>query len=357
MMPLPPGSRIGILGGGQLGRMLALAAAPFGFDVHIFTDEADSPASRVAAHTVVASYGDGAALRRFAEGLSVCTYEFENVPVTAVETLLAEGVPVAPGAAALAVAQDRAAEKAFLAGLGAQTAAYGLIDGPEDAAAALASVGLPAILKTRRQGYDGKGQVRLDRPEDLGPACTVLGNRDLILEGFCPFEREISVIAARGWDGQVLAFPVTENHHVGGILRWSQAPAPIAPDIAAQAEALTTAALVALDYVGVLAIEFFVMADGRLIANEMAPRVHNSGHWTEDACTTGQFTQAIRAVAGWSLGPVAPWQPARMENLIGLDATLWRKWEFDPAAKLHLYGKRAIRDGRKMGHVTVLHKD
>ena len=354
MSPLPPGSRIGILGGGQLGRMLAMAAAELGFDAHIYTPEADSPAARVAANAVVGSYEDVEGLTRFAAGVDAVTFEFENVPLEALATCAAQA-PVRPGPRSLEFTQDRLIEKQFVRGLGLETAPFADVSAATDVTAALAALGTPAILKTRRLGYDGKGQVRIGAPGEAAAALSALGGAPAILEGFVSFERELSVFAGRAEDGSFAPFAVTENVHADGILRRSKAPAAVSAEIAS--EALEAAKRIAngLGHIGVLAVEFFLEADGRLRVNEIAPRVHNSGHWTQDAGAVSQFEQHIRAVAGWPLvPPTPPVKPVVMLNLIGDDATDWRALAAQPSARLHLYGKRAHRPGRKMGHLTLI---
>lgn len=354
MTMLAPGAVIGILGGGQLGRMLATAAAKLGFDVHIYTDEADSPAVRVATAATVSAYDDAAALAAFARAVDVVTTEFENIPRAALERLAAEGAPVRPTAAAVATAQDRCNEKTFFQAHGVATAPFAPVDSRADLDAALAQIGAPAILKTRRLGYDGKGQARLATPADADAAFAALHGAPAILEGHVQFACEVSVILARGVDGATSAFDVCENAHGGGILHRTVAPARIAPEVARAAVEAAATIAGALEYVGVLTVEFFVTPEGRVIANEMAPRVHNSGHWTVEACLTSQFEQHIRAVAGWPLGPTVRLADAEMVNLIGAEAQDWAQWAADPSARLTLYGKREARQGRKMGHVTRL---
>lgn len=352
-MGLQPCARIGILGGGQLGRMLAMAGARLGLDIVIFDPQADCPASRVAAQTVTAPYEDLAAVARFAKSVDAVTYEFENVPVeTAAEA--ARHAPLRPGVEALEVGQDRVTEKTFLNAQGAPTVDFRAVDRAEDARAAAQALGLPAILKTRRFGYDGKGQAVIRDLADAAEAFAQIGAKPAILEAFAPFKRELSVIAARGADGAVIAFPLSENTHGDGILKETRAPARVSPAAAAEARRIAEAVLAALDYVGVLTVELFELEDGRLLVNEIAPRVHNSGHWTEAACRISQFEQHMRAVAGWPLGDPEPVRPARMVNLIGEGVEQWRDWLAHPNAVLHLYGKRDARPGRKMGHVTVL---
>lgn len=354
MTPLPPGSRIGILGGGQLGRMLALAAAELGFDAHIYTPETDSPAARVAAGTLAAPYEDSASLSRFAASVDVVTFEFENVPVAALATC-ADQAPVRPGPRSLEWTQDRLVEKQFVNGLGLATAPFAPVGSPSELEEALVAIGAPAILKTRRFGYDGKGQARIAQAADAAAAYAALNGAPAILEGFVSFEREVSVVAARGADGDFAPFAVTENVHADGILRRSTAPAPVTPALTAEAVAAAQAIAAGLGHVGVLAVEFFVEPDGVLRVNEIAPRVHNSGHWTQDAGSVSQFEQHIRAVAGWPLvAPASPSRPVTMLNLIGDDAADWRRLAAQPAARLHLYGKRDQRPGRKMGHLTLI---
>ena len=350
--PLPPGSTIGVLGGGQLGRMLALAAARLSFDVVILTPEPDSCASRVAARTLLAEYSDEKALKALASVAEVITFEFENVPAGVVETLKGLGVAVAPGTRALAVAQDRVEEKAFLNACRAPTVAFAAIDTAADIAAALDRLGAPALLKTRREGYDGKGQTWVESHADAEAAFARIGGVPAILEARAGFARELSVIAARGRDGSTAIYPLGENHHEQGILRRTLAPARATPALADQAERIATRVLAGLDYVGVIGIELFEMADGRLLVNEIAPRVHNSGHWTQDGCEVDQFEQHIRAVAGWPLGPTRAIAQVEMLNLLGDEADAWAKYAAEPETRLHLYGKRGTRPGRKMGHIN-----
>jgi 5-(carboxyamino)imidazole ribonucleotide synthase len=354
MTAIGPGSTIGILGGGQLGRMLAIAAAPLGYRVHVFAPEAELVAGEVAARVTRADYADEAALRAFAADVDVITYEFENVPSATVAFL--EGLrPVRPGHAALDVAQDRAAEKAFVAGLGGRTAPYALVDSVGDLQAGLAALGTPAILKTRRLGYDGKGQVRITDPDGAAAALGELGGTGLILEGFVRFESEFSIIVARGVDGREAHYPACLNHHEGGILARTDVPAAgLEPAHVAAATDLVVRIADALGYVGVLTCEFFATGDGPVF-NEMAPRVHNSGHWTIEGARTSQFAQHIRAICGLPLGPVELTAPAiRMHNLLGADIERWPEILGEADAHLHLYGKSEAAPGRKMGHVTYL---
>jgi len=352
MTVIGPGSTIGIVGGGQLGRMAALAAARLGYDCHILTPERDSPAARVAAGAVVAPYNDPAALAAFVDAVDVVTFEFENVPARAV-AWLAERRPVRPGWRVLETTQDRILEKTFLNDVGIETAPWRPVRGPDDLHAALTDLGTPAILKTARFGYDGKGQVRLTPDSDLAAAWAALCTNDAVLEGVVDFATEAAVIVARGPDGAMAVHDPVRTVHVDHILDRVEAPAPLPAPILDQARTLARRAAEALDLVGLLALELFVTRDGRLLANEMAPRPHNSGHWTLDGCVTDQFEQFIRAVCGLPLGAVAMrGRAARMKNLLGDEAETWATLLADPTAKLHLYGKREARAGRKMGHVT-----
>jgi 5-(carboxyamino)imidazole ribonucleotide synthase len=351
-LPLPPGSTIGILGGGQLGRMLAEAASRLGFDVAVLEREADSPAGRAATQHFVAAYDDMAALEALAAVATVATYEFENVPAASVEALAALGVEVAPGVRALAVAQDRFEEKTFLNANGAPTVAFAPADTAEQAVEAAQRMGAPVLMKTRRDGYDGKGQRWVEHAADAARAFAELGGRPVILEAPADFTRELSIIAARGRDGATAIYPLAENHHEGGILRRSLAPARADAALSDQAERIAARVLKGLDYVGVIGIELFELRDGRLLVNEIAPRVHNSGHWTQDGCAVDQFEQHIRAVAGWPLGPTAATARVEMLNLLGDEVDAWPRLAQEPDSRLHLYGKREARPGRKMGHVN-----
>lgn len=348
---IPPGETIGILGGGQLGRMLAMAAAQLGYRVHIFAPESDSVAAEVCAAFTCAHWSDSAALARFAADCAVITYEFENVPVAPLAAL--QGRTLLPGARALEVAQDRLSEKRFVADLGGLTAPFLAIDTAEDLTLALDRIGSPGILKTRRDGYDGKGQWRIMADHDAD--AIRIGSQPLIYEGFVNFAHEFSVILCRGQDGQVVFWDSAENVHQDGILARSSIPAsaqvleqlPAARDLAAKVAQ-------ALNYVGVLTLEFFATSQGP-VCNEMAPRVHNSGHWTIEGALTSQFENHIRAICGLPLGDTR--LAARhvvMDNLIGDAAHDWPAILSDPANHLHLYGKAAARPGRKMGHVTRL---
>lgn len=350
---IPPGGVIGIVGGGQLGRMAALAAARLGYRCHIFTPDKDSPAAQVSAALTLAEYDDAKALTAFAKAVDVVTFEFENIPAESVR-LLAEIVPVRPSWNVLDTAQDRIAEKSFFNGLGIATAPWRAVSDEADLAKAVGELGRPSILKTTRLGYDGKGQVRIEGATDLGEAWAALGTDQAILEGFVDFDREISVVVARGMDGRWAAFDPVENRHVHHILDVTIAPAAITPDQADRAIAIARHAAEALQLVGLLAVEMFVAGDGKILVNEMAPRPHNSGHWTMDACVTDQFEQFIRAVCGLPLGATDRHSDAEMKNLIGDDVTAWADILKEPGSRLHLYGKATARPGRKMGHVTRL---
>lgn len=352
--PLAPGSVIGILGGGQLGRMLAVAGAELGFDVHIYDPQPDCPASRVAARSWAAPWNDAGAVQGFADRCDAITYEFENVPVEAV-AIAARAAPLRPGARSLELTQDRVVEKNFINEAGVPTVPFAAVEDVADIHEALALTGQPALLKTRRFGYDGKGQAWIHASGDVDAAWKAIGQQPAILEGAARFVRELSVVAARSIDGEVLAYPLSENVHRDGILKTTTAPAPRI-DAATQARALEIATAIAdgLGHVGVFAVELFELEDGTLLVNEIAPRVHNTGHWTMDACPSGQFEQHMRAVAGWPLGEAMPHSSAVMDNLIGDEVDAWPALSADPNARLHLYGKRQTRPGRKMGHVTKL---
>jgi 5-(carboxyamino)imidazole ribonucleotide synthase len=344
---------IGIIGGGQLGRMLAMAAARLNFSTIILEPQADCPAAQVANAQITAAYDDPAALAELAKRCDIVTYEFENVPVTAAETL-ARSVPVYPPAKALDVAQDRLTEKRFLNNCGIETAKFHAVNDQAELETALADFGGQGVLKTCRMGYDGKGQRVFRGGEDLAGAFDALGGVPLILESFVAFEREVSIIAARGIDGSIECYDPAENVHRNGILHTSTLPARISNATAQTARQAATKLLAALDYVGVIGMEFFVMPDGALIANEIAPRVHNSGHWTEAACIISQFEQHIRAVAGLPLGNPVRHSDCVMTNLIGDDIDALPDWLKSKNTYVHLYGKAEARPGRKMGHVTQL---
>ncbi|WP_169195317.1 5-(carboxyamino)imidazole ribonucleotide synthase [Devosia sp. MC1541] len=350
---LPAGSTIGILGGGQLGRMLALAAAKLGLKSHIYCPDPQSPAFDVTPFKTVAAYDDVAALKAFASQVDVITYEFENVPAQTAE-ILAGLKPLRPGAKALAISQDRLAEKGFLASKNIPVAPYRAIHSLDDLKAAVAEVGLPAVLKTTRLGYDGKGQRVLRDASELEAAFNALSPHPLVLEGFVPFSKEISVVVARGLDGAVKSFDPAENVHRDHILYTSTVPAELPMIVERQAGMIAKAIVIALEYVGVLGVEFFVVeTDGKtsLIVNEIAPRVHNSGHWTEAVCLTDQFEQHVRAVAGWPLGNPQRMADVVMQNLVGDEVDMVPNG-LDGDTQPHLYGKAEARPGRKMGHIN-----
>jgi 5-(carboxyamino)imidazole ribonucleotide synthase len=351
---LKPGDTIGILGGGQLGRMLAMAAARLGLRCQVFSPDPDSPAFDVVLNATCAEYADVEALELFASDVDVITYEFENVP-SAAAMVLAARRPVLPDRKILETTQDRLAEKDFVKRLGIGTADYADVSSAAGLRAAIARIGLPAVLKTRRFGYDGKGQAIIRNGDDPDRIWADLGTKSAILEAFIPFQREISVIAARSADGHVECFDVTENEHRDHILKISRAPADIPEALAGRARVIAEEIANALNYVGVLAVEMFVVqGDGepKVLVNEIAPRVHNSGHWTLDGASISQFEQHIRAIAGWPLGKPVRHGPVTMTNLIGDDILGYEQWLTVPGAAVHLYGKGAPRPGRKMGHVT-----
>lgn len=351
MTALPPGSTIGILGGGQLGRMLAEAASTLGFDVAILEPQADCPASRVSAHHIQAAYDDVEGLKALAALSDVVTTEFENVPASVVAVLEAEGVRVAPNGRALAVAQDRVEEKTYLNSVGATTVDFAQVDTLEDLTKAIETLGLPALLKTRREGYDGKGQVWIKDDADAASALESLGGRAAILEAKASFSRELSVIAARGTQGQVAVYPLGLNTHENGILRTTIAPADVDDATQERAVAIATSILEGLDYVGVIGVELFDLGD-RLLVNEIAPRVHNTGHWTQEGCPCDQFQQHIRAIAGWPLGQTRAHARVEMTNLLGHEIDDWATMAADADTYLHFYGKREARAGRKMAHIN-----
>jgi 5-(carboxyamino)imidazole ribonucleotide synthase len=352
--PLGPDATIGILGGGQLGRMLALAAARLGLKCHVLCPDPHSPAFDVVRRVTEADYTDMVALDRFANDVDVVTYEFENVP-HATATFLSARKPVLPDPKVLATTQDRLIEKEFVKSLGIGTAGFAAVDSPEGLTAALETIRQPAVLKTRRFGYDGKGQMMIRNGGDPAAIFEELGGQPLILEAFVPFEREISVVAARSRDGQIECFDVAENEHADHILKTSHVPAAVSPAVEAEAIRIAAAIAEAFGYVGVLAVEMFVVKDGAghaVLVNEIAPRVHNSGHWTIDGASVSQFEQHIRAVAGLPLGMPIRRGRIEMTNLIGADVEDVPRWLATPGAAVHLYGKTAVRPGRKMGHVT-----
>ncbi len=350
--PLAPGSTIGILGGGQLGRMLALAASQLGLKCHIFAPEEDSPAFQVSAAHTAADYQDFAALENFAESVDVVTYEFENVPGDTA-AFLEKLSMLAPSSAALKTAQDRVDEKIFIAGLGIAVAPFAAVNGEADLEDAITRIGRPSILKTRRFGYDGKGQSKIEEKTSAAAAWAEIGKAPAILEGFISFNKEISVIAARGWDGAIAVYDVPENQHENHILRTSTVPANISQATAEEARDMARTIIGALDYVGVMGIEMFVSGT-KLIVNEIAPRVHNSGHWTQDACVVSQFEQHIRAICGWPLGSTARHSNVVMHNILGQESANWAEFAGRFDVGVHIYGKTEARRGRKMGHINVL---
>jgi 5-(carboxyamino)imidazole ribonucleotide synthase len=352
--PLPPNATIGLVGGGQLGRMSALAAARLGYRCHILTREPDSPAAQVAAGVTISDYTDPVSLRAFASAADVISFEFENISTDGLE-LLASLRPVRPAPAVLRISQDRVAEKRFLNQAGAATTAWAGVASFAELEQAAARIGLPAMLKTTRYGYDGKGQARLRGPADLAPAFASLEPKPLILEAFVDFAAEISVVVARGADGAVSAFDTVENRHHEGVLDVTLAPARVPPSVAEQAQAIACRVAASLDLVGLLSVEMFVDADGRVLVNEIAPRPHNSGHWTVDACPASQFELHIRAIAGLPLPRAVRHSDAVMKNLVGPEElALWPEILGTPGLIPHLYGKAEARPRRKLGHVTRL---
>ncbi len=354
VQPLGPDATIGILGGGQLGRMLALAAARLGFKCHVLCPDPHSPAFDVVRRVTEADYADMAALDRFANDVDVVTYEFENVPAETA-TFLSARKPVLPDPKVLAITQDRLVEKEFVTSLGIGTAGFTAVDSPDGLTAALRVIGEPAVLKTRRFGYDGKGQAMIRNGGDPVALFDDLGGQPQILEALVPFEREISVVAARGRDGQVESFEVTENEHQDHILKISRLPASVSPAVASEARRIAEAIAAAFGYVGVLAVEMFVVPDGAghaVLVNEIAPRVHNSGHWTIDGASVSQFEQHIRAVAGLPLAQPIRRGRVEMTNLLGDEVNDLGRWLAMPGTAVHLNGKTSVRPGRKMGHVT-----
>jgi 5-(carboxyamino)imidazole ribonucleotide synthase len=350
--PIPPGATIGILGGGQLGRMTAMAAARLGYRCHVLAPEAESPAADVAAAFTCAPYDDEAALAAFAAAVDVVTLEFENLPVAALE-LLARSRPVRPGAAVLRVTQDRLVEKAFVQGLGIEVTRFARVTSADELAAACQRIG-PGVLKTTRLGYDGKGQLRVDAATDPAAAVAALGQPELIHEAWVDFALELSAVTARSPSGQQASYVPVENRHRHHILDVTVAPAALPAELAEAAQGIAERIARGLELEGLLAVELFLTRDGRLLVNELAPRPHNSGHWTIDACAVSQFEQHVRAVCGLPLGDPARFADAEMRNLIGHEVDRWAELVAEPRARVHLYGKREARPGRKMGHVTRL---
>ncbi len=352
--PLKPGATIGILGGGQLGRMLSVAAARLGLRCHVFEPGMSAPAADVAHMVTTAPYEDETALRAFAKSVDVVTFEFENVPTSALD-VIESIVPIHPNREALRISQDRLTEKTFLQDLGLTVAPFAAVTGADSLADAIARIGTPAILKTRRLGYDGKGQARITTPRDAGAALADMNGAPAILEGFVEFTHEVSVIAARSAAGDVACFDPGENIHVDGILRTTTVPARLTSAQRTDAILLAAKILNRLDYVGVLGVELFVTRAGMMV-NEIAPRVHNSGHWTQNGCAVDQFEQHIRAVAGWPLGDGVRHSDVTMENLIGDDVARIPTLAREPDTALHLYGKSETKPGRKMGHVNRIRR-
>lgn len=353
----PPGATIGILGGGQLGRMLAIAAAQLGFRCNVFSSEENAPAYDVAASYHIADYSDHSALYKFAQETDVVTYEFENVPVSTLEYLETQHKCVFPSSAALKIIQDRLLEKTFITDLDIPVAPFRNVENISDLQKAAKELGLPAVLKTRRFGYDGKGQVKLNATTPLDIAYEKIGHQPAILEALIPFEKELSIIALRDQKGNFASYDVSENVHKNQILSTSTVPADVPEAINESARHIAQRIADKFQYVGAFAVELFYMGQAHttpLMVNEIAPRVHNTGHWTLNACTVSQFENHIRAIAGWPLASTERHSDAVMTNLIGMDFETWLDWAQQKNTSLHLYRKTEIRPGRKMGHVTTL---
>ncbi len=355
-----PGSTVGVMGGGQLGRMFAIAARRMGYRVHTFSPDEDTPTGQLADLEVAAGYGDEAAVRAFARGVDVLTFEFENIPVQCAEWA-ADHCVVRPSGRVLHICQHRLREKEFLAGAGVPLPPFRKITSAPELIAAVAEIGAPAVLKSAAFGYDGKGQRKIEPGDDLAAAWAPFEGTTAVLEGFVRFEKEISILVARGADGAVATYPVCENAHAHHILDITIAPGNVTEAVAANARALAIRIAEALDLVGLLAVEMFLLPDGSLLVNELAPRPHNSGHFSFDACVTSQFEQQLRAVCGLPLGSTELLRPAAMANLLG---DLWANGEPDwvaaaalPNVKIHLYGKAGARPGRKMGHLVAFGAD
>jgi len=354
--PLPPGSTLGILGNGQLGRMTAQAASRLGYRTHCFGPEKNSPAEQVCTVSTIGDYRDEAALVKFFAACDTVTYEFENIPVEALARVATKAKgKLRPSVEILSICQDRIAEKSFLNSIGIATAPWHAVESADELVVALAAVGTPSILKTARMGYDGKGQRKVLKPADAAKAFVDFGGAECVLEGFVKFEREISVVVARDLTGKVRTYVPVENEHKHHILDVTVAPARLPAATAKKALAMAAKIARKLELVGVLAVEMFLSKGGEIRVNELAPRPHNSGHWTIDACVTSQFEQAARAALGLPLGDPARHSDAKMKNLIGAEANAWAKIASNPQAKLHLYGKAEARPGRKMGHVTWIY--
>lgn len=351
---LPRGSIIGMLGGGQLGRMTAHAAQRLGYRMHVFCDDEHDPAAQVTSLATIAKFGDEEALARFADAVDVVTLEFENVPTAAVAFLRGRGVTVRPGERVLATCQDRALEKAFIEQAGLEPAPWREVRSRAGLDGALAELGGPCILKRARFGYDGHGQVRVAQGDDLDAAWAAMGGDRGVLEGVVDFTRELSVIVGRGWSGEVVTLPPVQNEHEHHVLARTTYPAPITDAVATRATNAAVRLAHELELVGVFGVELFELADGGVLVNEIAPRPHNSGHWSLDACVVSQFELQVRAVAGLPMHDPVPLCPAVMHNLLGEAVHDAPEWAADPRARLHLYGKEEVRPGRKMGHVTVL---
>ena len=356
--PILPGATIGVFGSGQLGRMLALAARRMGYHIHTFSPEQGSPTGQIADVEICAAYADLDAVRTFVQGVDVVTFEFENVAAEVAQIAEAEGVPVRPGGWVLHTTQNRLREKTFLAAAGLPVTPFAAVHSLDELQAGLARLGYPAVLKTAAFGYDGKGQAKITQAAEAGAAWQAIGQQPAVLEAFVNFEREVSVVAARGVDGSFAHYGVIENWHSNHILDLSLAPARVAPPIVDEAVAIARTILTQLDVIGVLCVELFLTPDARLLVNELAPRPHNSGHLTIEAAITSQFEQQVRAVCGLPLGATTQLQPVAMANLLG---DLWQNGEPDwaaacalPNVKLHLYGKATARPGRKMGHLTAV---
>lgn len=357
MTRINPGGTIGIMGGGQLGRMLALAAAQLGYKCHVYCPEENSPAFQVADQKTIAAYENEDALTEFARSVDVATYEFENVP-SQTAAVVAANTLLRPGAKALAVSQDRLVEKNFLNEAGVETAPFEAFHTAEELEAAFKKIGRPSVAKTRRFGYDGKGQKLIKTQKDLEEVLDVTNNTPAILEGFVPFDREISVIVARSASGDVAAFPVGENVHTNHILDTTDVPASVSDRVEAKAKVMATKVANALDYVGVVGVEMFVIdSTSQIIVNEIAPRVHNSGHWTMDGAVTSQFEQHIRAICDLPLGDTSALGTVRMKNLLGEDILDLDQYFNDATATVHHYGKHDPRPGRKMGHVNWVKRE
>ncbi len=348
----PPGSTIGIVGGGQLGRMLARAASRMGYKTHIYTDEKDSPASHVATKTTVGAYQDAAALRAFGQSVDVVTFEFENIPAETLE-MLDYLVAVRPKPSVLFTTRHRLREKEFIRAQGVKTAPFAPVRNAEELAAAIKTIGVPSVLKTCELGYDGKGQVVIKNAADAEKAWATLGKMECVLEGFIEFSAEASIIVARSTNGEARCYPLVENIHRDHILHKTIAPASFIDAHQAEATRIAKTLAEALNVVGLLAVELFVTNDG-LLVNELAPRPHNSGHWTMEGAPTSQFEQHIRAICGWALGDTTAHRPCEMINLLGDDWNQWQEYAKQPEAHVHLYGKTESRPGRKMGHVTII---